>query len=52
VLGRIDRLRESLEEPLLVTGLKNIRYLCGFQSSCAALLIEEERVRLFTPSHC
>jgi len=45
---RIDRLRERLEEPLLVTNLVNVRYLCGFDSSNAALLIEPDRVRLFT----
>ncbi len=45
---RIARLRERLEEPLLVTNLVNIRYLCGFDSSNAALLVEPERVRLFT----
>ena len=45
---RIARLRERLEEPLLVTNLVNIRYLCGFDSSNAALLVEQERVRLFT----
>ena len=45
---RIAHLRERLEEPLLVTNLVNIRYLCGFDSSNAALLVEQERVRLFT----
>jgi Xaa-Pro aminopeptidase len=45
---RIDRLRERLEEPLLVTNLVNIRYLCGFDSSNAALLVEPGRARLFT----
>jgi Xaa-Pro aminopeptidase len=48
VTSRIARLRERLEEPLLVTNLVNIRYLCGFDSSNAALLVEQERVRLFT----
>jgi Xaa-Pro aminopeptidase len=47
-VSRIDRLREQLEEPLLVTNLVNIRYLCGFDSSNAALLVEPDRVRLFT----
>jgi Xaa-Pro aminopeptidase len=45
---RIERLRESLEEPLLVTNPTNIYYLFGFKSSNAALLVEEEGVRLFT----
>jgi Xaa-Pro aminopeptidase len=45
---RIDRLRRSLEEPLLVTNPTNIFYLFGFKSSNAALLVEQDRVRLFT----
>jgi Xaa-Pro aminopeptidase len=45
---RIERLRESLEEPLLVTNPTNIHYLFGFKSSNAALLVERERARLFT----
>jgi Xaa-Pro aminopeptidase len=45
---RVDRLRERLEEPLLVTAPANVRYLTGFVSSNAALLVEPERVRLFT----
>jgi Xaa-Pro aminopeptidase len=45
---RVDRLRESLEEPLLVTNGVNVRYLVGFSSSNAALLVEPDRVRLFS----
>jgi Xaa-Pro aminopeptidase len=45
---RIDRLRASLEEPLLVTNPVNIQYLFGFKSSNAALLVDEDSVRLFT----
>jgi Xaa-Pro aminopeptidase len=45
---RVERLRERLEEPLLVTAEANVRYLSGFVSSNAALLVEPERVRLFT----
>jgi len=45
---RIERLRESLEEPLLVTNPTNVLYLFGFKSSNAALLVEPDRVRLFT----
>ncbi len=45
---RIERLRELLEEPLLVTNLVNVRYLTGFDSSNAALLVEPDRARLFT----
>ncbi len=47
-MSRIDRLRELLEEPLLVTNLVNVLYLTGFDSSNAALLVEPERARLFT----
>jgi Xaa-Pro aminopeptidase len=48
VSDRLDRLRESLEEPFLVTNAENVRYLAGFESSNAALLVEPERVRLFS----
>ena len=47
-MSRLDRLRELLEEPLLVTNLINVLYLTGLESSNAALLVEPERVRLFT----
>jgi Xaa-Pro aminopeptidase len=46
--SRIERLRGLLEEPLLVTNLVNVRYLTGFDSSNAALLVEPDRVRLCT----
>jgi Xaa-Pro aminopeptidase len=45
---RVDRLRESLEEPFLVSAPVNVRYLCGLDSSNAALLVEPDRLRLFT----
>ena len=45
---RVDRLRAKLEEPLLVSDAANVRYLSGLASSNAALLVEPERVRLFT----
>jgi Xaa-Pro aminopeptidase len=48
VSERVARLRASLEEPLLVTTGVNVRYLSGFQSSNAALLVDEERILLFT----
>jgi Xaa-Pro aminopeptidase len=48
VSERVDRLRGILEEPLLVTNPVNVLYLTGFESSNAALLVEPERVRLFT----
>ena len=47
-MSRIERLRERLEEPLLVTNGVNVRYLVGFSSSNAALHVEPDRVRLFT----
>jgi Xaa-Pro aminopeptidase len=46
--SRIERLRELLEEPLLVTNPVNVLYLTGFDSSNAALFVEPDRVRLFT----
>jgi Xaa-Pro aminopeptidase len=48
VSERIQRLRELLEEPLLITNPVNVLYLTGFDSSNAALLVEPERARLFT----
>jgi Xaa-Pro aminopeptidase len=41
-------LRALLEEPLLVTAPANVLYLTGFESSNAAVLVEQDRVRLFT----
>jgi Xaa-Pro aminopeptidase len=46
--ARVDRLRERLDEPLLVSHGVNVRYLTGFSSSNAALLVEPDRVRLFS----
>ena len=46
--ARIERLRQLLAEPLLVTNPTNLFYLLGFRSSNAAILVEPERVRLFT----
>jgi len=48
VSERIERLRPSLEEPLLVASGANIRYLVGFASSNAALVVEPERTLLFS----
>jgi Xaa-Pro aminopeptidase len=45
---RIERLRATLDEPLLVTNPTNILYLFGFKSSNAALLVEPDSVRLFS----
>ena len=46
--ARIERLRALIEEPLLVTSPKNVLYLAGFASSNTALLVDQERVQLFT----
>ena len=46
--GRVDRLRALLDDPLLVTTAVNVRYLTGFGSTNAALLVGPERVQLFT----
>jgi Xaa-Pro aminopeptidase len=48
VSERIDRLRAALEEPLLVTNPVSVRYLTGFVSSNPALLVDDERVTLYT----
>jgi Xaa-Pro aminopeptidase len=42
VTARLDRLRETLERPLLVTNLVNVRYLSGFDSSNAALVVDPD----------
>jgi Xaa-Pro aminopeptidase len=48
-MRRLERLRKRLDERLLVTNLVNIRYLTGFDSSNAALLVEPRRAAtLFT----
>jgi Xaa-Pro aminopeptidase len=47
-MTRLERLQASIEEPLLVSNLVNVRYLAGFDSSNAALVVEPERVRLFS----
>ena len=47
-MNRTERLRTILEEPLLVSNGVNVRYLTGFDSSNAALLVELDRVRLFS----
>jgi Xaa-Pro aminopeptidase len=45
--GRVERLRAKLDDPLLVTDAANVRYLSGFQSTNAALFVEDSGVRLF-----
>ena len=39
-MNRIERLAAGLDDPLLVTGLVNVRYLTGLESSNAALLVD------------
>jgi Xaa-Pro aminopeptidase len=48
VTDRLVRLQSLLEQPLLVTNPVNVVYLVGFHSSNCALLVERDRVRLFT----
>jgi Xaa-Pro aminopeptidase len=48
VNGRVERLRATLEEPLLVTTQVNIRYLAGFDSDNAALLVRPDGLALYT----
>ena len=45
---RVDKLRGTLQEPLLVTAPANVRYLTGFVSSNCSLLVDDEKVQLFT----
>jgi len=47
-LSRLQQLQARLEEPLLVSFAVNVRYLTGFDSSNAALVVELDRVRLFS----
>ena len=47
-MNRIERLRRTLQEPLLVSDAVNVHYLVGFESSNAAVLVEPDRVRLFS----
>lgn len=46
--GRLRQLQARLEEPFLVTLPVNVRYLTGFDSSNPALVVEPDRVRLFS----
>jgi Xaa-Pro aminopeptidase len=49
-MTRLERLQAALERPLLVTSEPNVRYLTGFHSSNAALLVEPKLARLCTDS--
>ncbi len=50
--ARLSRLRSGIDEnkldALLVTHLPNIRYLCGFTGSAAALMVADSGTFLFT----
>jgi Xaa-Pro aminopeptidase len=48
VTDRLARLQSKLELPLIVTQPTNVRYLCGFESSNAALVVDRDRARLYT----
>jgi Xaa-Pro aminopeptidase len=48
VKERVERLQAAIEEPLLVSNPVNVRYLCGLDSTNAALLVERDRVQLLT----
>jgi Xaa-Pro aminopeptidase len=48
VKDRVERLQAVLEEPLLVSSPVNVRYLCGLDSTNAALLVTPDAVQLFT----
>jgi Xaa-Pro aminopeptidase len=41
-MNRIERLASGLDDALLVTGLVNVRYLTGLESSNAAVLVEPD----------
>jgi Xaa-Pro aminopeptidase len=45
---RVERVRALIEAPLLVTKPVNVKYLTGLDSSNVALLVEPDRLRLFT----
>jgi Xaa-Pro aminopeptidase len=46
--GRIERVRAAIDEPLLVTKPVNVLWLTGLDSSNAAVLVENDRLRIFT----
>jgi Xaa-Pro aminopeptidase len=47
-MTRLQQLQARIEDPFLVTAPVNVRYLTGFDSSNPALLVEPDRVRLFS----
>jgi Xaa-Pro aminopeptidase len=48
VTSRIERVRAEIEAPLLVTKPVNVLWLTGLDSSNAAVLVEPDRLRIFT----
>jgi Xaa-Pro aminopeptidase len=48
VTGRLDRVRAAIDAPLLVTKPVNVLWLTGLDSSNAAVLVEPDRLRIFT----
>jgi Xaa-Pro aminopeptidase len=46
--GRVERVRAAIDVPLLVTKAVNVLWLTGLDSSNAALLVEPDRLRIFT----
>jgi Xaa-Pro aminopeptidase len=48
VSQRVERVRAATDAPLLVTKPVNVLWLTGLDSSNAAVLVERDRVRIFT----
>jgi Xaa-Pro aminopeptidase len=48
VTERVDKVRAAIDAPLLVTKAVNVLWLTGLDSSNAAVLVEPDRVRIFT----
>jgi Xaa-Pro aminopeptidase len=46
--GRVDKVRTAIDAPLLVTKPVNVLWLTGLDSSNAAVLVEPDRLRVFT----
>jgi Xaa-Pro aminopeptidase len=46
--GRVDKVRVAVDAPLLVTKPVNVLWLTGLDSSNAAVLVEPDRLRIFT----
>jgi Xaa-Pro aminopeptidase len=48
VNARVERVRAAIDAPLLVTKPVNVLWLTGLDSSNAAVLVEPDRLRIFT----